>query len=265
MAGTLAKVAAAGHRVVLAVATDGDLGLAASSMRAGGRLGDRRLAELDASARALGVHRVVHLGWADSGMGPELHPDPDHATRFVRVDVEKAADRLADLLREESADVVSGYDAAGGYGHRDHVHLHHVVRRARDLAGTQRLVEATIPRDTIARAVRVAGKVYRFPPEFDPTSFERAFSPRAAITHRVDVRRQIGAKRAAMRAHASQATADDDADRTLAAFLRIPRPLFDLVFGREWFIDVDARPGAGTDTAAGAAGRRRDDIMEGLR
>ena len=34
-----------------------------------------------------------------------------------------------------------------------------------------------------------------------------------------------------------------DADRTLAAFLRIPRPLYDLVFGREWFVDPAARPG----------------------
>jgi hypothetical protein len=44
-----------------------------------------------------------------------------------------------------------------------------------------------------------------------------------------------------MRAHASQASAEGGADRTLAAFLRIPRPLYDVVFGREWFIDP-ARP-----------------------
>lgn len=253
MAGTLARASAAGHRVVLAVATDGDLGLASAQVKESRPLGERRLDELRASADALGVHRVVHLGWADSGMGPETYPDPEHAARFVRVPVEDAATRVAELLEEESADVVSGYDAAGGYGHRDHVHLHHVVRRARELAGTPRLVEATIPRDTIARAVRLAGRVYRFPPEFDPTSFERAFSPRAAITHRVDVRRFIGAKRAAMRAHASQASADADADRTLAAFLRIPRPLFDLVFGREWFLDPDAEPGG-----------RRPDVLGGL-
>ena len=45
-----------------------------------------------------------------------------------------------------------------------------------------------------------------------------------------------------MKAHASQATAQDGGDRTLAAFCRIPRPLYDLVFGREWFLDP-ARPG----------------------
>ena len=43
------------------------------------------------------------------------------------------------------------------------------------------------------------------------------------------------AKRAAMAAHASQATADSG-DRTLAALLRLPGPLYRLVLGREWFV-----------------------------
>jgi LmbE family N-acetylglucosaminyl deacetylase len=65
--------------------------------------------------------------------------------------------------------------------------------------------------------------------------FERAYSPRGEITHRVDVSGFIDAKRASMAAHASQATADG-ADRTLAAFLRMPRPLYALVFRREWYV-----------------------------
>ncbi len=48
-----------------------------------------------------------------------------------------------------------------------------------------------------------------------------------------------------MRAHASQAAVDGGADRTLAAFLRIPRPLYDLVFGREWYVDASRDPRAG--------------------
>ena len=39
--------------------------------------------------------------------------------------------------------------------------------------------------------------------------------------------------------------ADGGADRTLAAFLRIPRPLFDLVFGREWYVDAGRPAGEG--------------------
>lgn len=241
--GTMARAAAEGHRVVLVVATDGELGLASQEFAADGALAGRRLAELRRSAAALGVARVEHLGYADSGLGPEVAPDPPGATRFVRADVEEAAARLAAILREEQADVLLSYEPNGGYGHPDHKQVHVVGRRAAELAGTPRVLEATVPRDTICRAIDLAAKVYRFPPEFDRSSFDRAFSARSEITHRINVRRHIAAKRASMRAHASQASADGGADRTLAAFLRIPRPLYDLVFGREWFVDPAARPG----------------------
>ena len=241
--GTMARAAAEGHRVVLVVATDGELGLASQEFAADGALAGRRMAELRRSAAALGVARVEHLGYADSGLGPEVAPDPPGATRFVRADVKEAAARLAAILREEQADVLLSYEPNGGYGHPDHKQVHVVGRRAAELAGTPRVLEATVPRDTICRAIDLAAKVYRFPPEFDRSSFDRAFSARSEITHRINVRRHIAAKRASMRAHASQASADGGADRTLAAFLRIPRPLYDLVFGREWFVDPAARPG----------------------
>lgn len=243
-AGTMARAAAEGHRVILVVATDGNEGLAASNFATEGRLGERRLGELHESARALGVARVEHLGYADSGMGPQTWPDPPGQTRFIRADVDEAAGRLAEILLEESVDVLLTYDANGGYGHRDHVKVHRVGARAAELAQTPRVLHATVPRDTIRRALAVVAKVYRFPPDFDPTTFERAFSPRAEITHRVNVSRYASAKRASMRAHASQASADDGADRTLAAFLRIPRPLYDLVFAHEWFVDPAHPPGA---------------------
>jgi LmbE family N-acetylglucosaminyl deacetylase len=241
--GTMARAAAEGHRVVVVVATDGALGLAAQEYAADGGLATRRLAELRASARALGVARVEHLGYADSGLGPEVAPDPPGATRFVRADVEQAAERLAAILREEQVDVLLSYEPNGGYGHPDHKQVHRVGRRAAEIAGTPRLLEATVPRDTITKAIDLAGKVYRFPPAFDRSSFDRAFSARSEITHRISVRRYMTAKRASMRAHASQASADGGADRTLAAFLRIPRPLYDLVFGREWYVDPAAAPG----------------------
>jgi LmbE family N-acetylglucosaminyl deacetylase len=252
--GTMARAAAQGHRVVLVVATDGDLGLASEAYAADGRLGVRRLEELRRSASALRVARVVYLGYADSGLGPSLEPDPPGRVRFVGAPLDEAASRLAEVLREERADVLLSYDRNGGYGHRDHVRVHDVGERAAYLAGTPRVLQATVPRDAIARAVDLVARVYRFPPEFDRDSFKRAYSARAEITHRVDVHRYAAAKRASMRAHASQASAEDGADRTLAAFLRIPRPLFDLVFGREWFIDP-ARP-AGLPVAR--------DIFEGL-
>jgi len=263
-AGTMARAAAAGHRVVLVLATDGGAGLAAEELRRDGGLGERRLEEARRASAWLGVARVEWLGYADSGSGSEPEPDVPGATRFTRAPLEEAAERLAAVLRTERAYLLLSYDANGGYGHRDHVRVHEVAARAAEIAGTPRVLEATVPRDTIVRAVRAISRVYRFPDEFDPTSFERAFSARSEITHRVNVRRYAGAKRAAMRAHASQATGGGAAsagagaqtgDRTLAAFLRIPRPVYDLVFGREWFRDPALPPGHPV----------RTDIFEGER
>lgn len=252
--GTLARAAAQGHRALVVVATDGDLGLAASEFTADGTLGIRRMTELDASAAALGLTGVEHLGYADSGLGPVLHDDPPGRVRFCRASDEEAADRLAVILRRENVDVLLGYDANGGYGHPDHVKVHRVAALAARLAGTPILLEATIPRDTICRALDIAARFYRFPAEFDRDSFNRSYSPRSAITHRIDVIRYAGRKRAAMRAHASQASADGGAARTLDILPRIPRPLFDVVFGREWFADPTLPAGSGI----------RHDIFEGL-
>jgi len=230
--GTMARASAEGQRVVLVVATDGAAGLASSSMSVD--LAARRAEELDESARVLGVHRLVRLGYADSGLHGDEEQQPGGPLPLCRAPLEEAASRVAEILVEEDADVLVSYDRNGGYGHPDHVRVHEIGVRAAELAYTPRVYEATIPRDLLVRAIKAAGKVYRFPPEFDPTSFERAYSASSDITHRVDVRRYIDAKRASMAAHASQATADDG-DRTLAAFLRMPKPLFGKVFGTEWY------------------------------
>ena len=231
-AGTMARAAAEGQRVVLVVATDGAAGLASAQMSVD--LAARRAAELEESCRVLGVHRLVSLGYADSGLNGDATQRDGGPAPLCTVPVSESASPLAAVLQEEDADVLVTYDPNGGYGHPDHVRVHELGVRAAALAGTPRVFEATVPRDLIVRGIRLASKVYRFPPEFDPTSFERAFTASADITHRVDVRRFIDAKRDSMRAHASQATADDG-DRTLAAFLRMPTPLYRRVFGTEYY------------------------------
>lgn len=255
-AGTMAKAAAEGHRVVLVVATDGALGLTDETTYGakGAALASTRGRELAASARALGVARTVELGHADSGSGPEVLPDPPGGRRFVRVPLDEAAEALTTVLLEERADVLTTYDPRGGYGHRDHVRVHEVGERAVELARERGLpvtvLWASVPRDLLCRAIDLAARVYRFPPEFDRAGFDRAFVAADEITHRITVRRHVRAKRSAMRAHASQASGGGD--RTLGMFLRIPRPLYDLVFGREWFVDP-----------AAPAGTARTDVFEG--
>ncbi len=245
--GTLARAAADGHRVVLVVATAGEAGLASPALDAS--LGDRRLRELEASARALGVSRVEVLGYADSG------GDPGPAgTPFCEVDVEQAAERLAAILREERADVLTSYDPAGGYGHPDHVRVHRVGRRAAELAGTPVLLEATLDRTLVDRLFGLLRRVSRVVslPALPDTS--RAYTARADLTHEVDVRAHLDAKLASLRAHATQTTGGDR-PRTLTVLLGLPRPLARRVLGREWFREA-GRP---------SGGRLEDDIFASLR
>ncbi len=228
-AGTMAMLAAQGHRVVVVVATAGEAGLTADPAR-GSELGQVRLSELNASALALGCVRVITLGYADSG----LNGDENGERAFAAADVEEAAARLADVLKEENATLLTTYDESGGYGHPDHVQVHRVGSRAAELAGTPVVLEATVDRGLLRRALRLVGAVYRFPPEFDPATFDTAYTATADITHRVNVRRYARAKRASMAAHATQASGGES-ERTLGAFLRLPYWLFRFAFGTEWY------------------------------
>jgi LmbE family N-acetylglucosaminyl deacetylase len=244
--GTMARLAAEGHRVVLVTATAGEAGLTADDLRPS--LADVRLRELHRSAEALGCARIEVLGYADSGSD---RGRPPSSGTFAATPVEQAAARLAAVLREESADVVTGYDPAGGYGHPDHVQVHRVAGRAAELAGTPLRLDATVDRRALQRALRVAGAIRPRSSDFAPARFDDLYSDPAVITHRVDVRGFLDQKRAAMRAHASQTTAGTPAEgaaaaeRGLAWMLRLPRPLYRLAFGREWFVEhgrAAARP-----------------------
>lgn len=235
--GTMARLAAEGHRVVLVTATDGEKGLAAEHVGEGSSLGEVRAGELSAAARALGCADVVRLGFPDSG----LVPDPQAQT-FCTLPVEEVATSLADVLTSVGAEVVCGYDAAGGYGHPDHVQVHRMTRRAAALAGTPLLLEATIDRRALQAAVRLAAPVLPRESQYQAASFDGRFAEPASITHRVRVGRYSTAKRRALQAHASQATGGTE-ERLAAWLLRLPGPAFRAVLGREWFVEVGRSPG----------------------
>lgn len=232
--GTLAKAAAAGCRVVLVVATAGEAGLAAGYLVPD--LGARRIRELHTSAAALGCARVVLLGYRDSG-----YHGSEGAAGFATCDVEAAAARLAAILIEEHASILTVYDARGGYGHPDHIQVHRVGMRAAAIAGTPVVWAATIDRDLLVRGLGVVRRLRRLVPGLAIPDLTQAYTPRRDITHRVDVSRFASQKRAALAAHHSQTTADTGA-RTIAALLRLPRPVFRILCRYEWFIEYRLGP-----------------------
>jgi len=241
-AGVMAKAAAEGHRVVLVVATAGEVGEAADAFRHGPStdLGVTRRRELERSAEILGVHRLEYLGYRDSGSDADARGGPDDKTEgtFAAAPVDEAAARLADILRQESADVLTTYDPNGGYGHPDHLHVHAVGHRAGAMAATPVVLEATINRELMTMGVQVASSLgYEIPPDFNPDTFEHWFTPADQITHAVDVGAFLSQKRASMAAHESQSTTSGDGTRSIALFLALPDEYFAMAFGTEWFVE----------------------------
>ncbi|MEQ8840436.1 MAG: PIG-L family deacetylase [Acidimicrobiales bacterium] len=234
--GTMALAAEAGHRVVLVCATDGAVGEPASgSVPAGSTLAEVRLEELNVSGAILGVARVEWLGYGDSGM--ENESTNDDPACFWQADVEVAATRLAEILRDERADVLTVYDSHGGYGHPDHIQVHRVGHRAAELAGTPRVFEATMNRDHMRALAEFA---FAGAEDDDEIAAQREEmrttemgTPASEISHRIDVSTALGTKRQSMSAHRSQITED-------SFFMTMPDDAFAAAFGAEWFVERGA-------------------------
>ena len=224
-AGTLARAAAAGHRVVLVFATRGELGEPVAGVLAPGeQLAVRRSAECYASAEILGAARVEFLGYVDSGMMGE--PSNDAPYCFWRADTEHAARRLAVILDEEEPDVLTVYDDNGGYGHPDHIQVHRVGKRAGELSGVPVIAQGTVNRDWMLRGLRArAGGGGGEPPADMP----EIGKPEAEITHRVEAVDFVEQKKASMRAHASQMGPDH-------FLLTMPEPMFAMGMATEFYI-----------------------------
>ena len=228
-AGTMARAKRDGHRVVLVAATKGELGESApDSLAPGEDLAERRVAELNAAAEILGVDRLEFLGYGDSGMAGE--PTNAAPGSFASADVDEAAARLARILEDEHADVLTVYDENGNYGHPDHIQVHVVGVRAAELAGTRRVYEATINRDHIKKMMAMMPRDPDAPEV--PADVETLGVTEDRITTTVDVREFVDLKRAAMVAHASQIPED-------SFFLQMPLEAFREAFGWEWFIRRD--------------------------
>ena len=230
--GAMARASAEGHRVVVVFATNGDHGEVAEDAIDGETVADHRRREAEASARVLGLARIVWLGYSDSGMtGWEQN---DAETSFHRADLDEAARSLADVLDEEDADFLIGYDWHGGYGHPDHVQVHHLVHRAAPLARrTPRLLESTVNRTAMSRlfeGARSAGMEMEWSPDDPMDDGNPLGTPEDEITWEVDVSAYLPQKRGSLEAHKSQAS---DIDQ----FLSMPPEVFARFFGSEYYIE----------------------------
>ncbi|WP_268815951.1 N-acetyl-1-D-myo-inositol-2-amino-2-deoxy-alpha-D-glucopyranoside deacetylase [Amycolatopsis alkalitolerans] len=227
--GTMARYAAEGAEVLLVTCTLGEEGeiippeLAGLGSWAGDQLGGYRSGELSAALRELGVteHRFLGGigGWRDSGMAGTAAAD--HPRAFAAGPLDEQVLQLKTIVDEMRPDVLVTYNSFGGYGHPDHIRAHEITMAVADSA---------------TRVFHIAaGGGAVLPPE----------APAAAITTTIDIRPYLGAKIAALRAHATQVTVDPP---EFALSNGVAQPIGEA----EYFTLVRGpREGAGTDLFGG--------------
>ena len=245
MGGTLAHYAAMNSAargeatdVIVVTGTRGELGEIVIPERdtpeEHARLGETRMGEIAAAMRALGVARWENLGYRDSGMdGTDGNSDPRSFHHHINTNLDDTTEPLVRLIRATQPDVIATYDDFGGYGHPDHIAAAKIARRAWEVAGDptwrpaagpawspKKLYEVRIPdsqRDAVLELLESRGieSWWSEPKDVPPEELEkwRAWRsmmacPDELITTRINIKDQLGAKRRAIQAHATQIKSD---------------------------------------------------------
>ncbi|MCA9951217.1 MAG: PIG-L family deacetylase [Anaerolineales bacterium] len=219
LGGTLAKYAAAGVDVHIAIATDGVAGSVAEGYEYTKEdLINVRTKEVEAAVAVLGG--TLHmLGYRDSGYIND--PANNHPEAFINSDEHEAVGRVVALIRSIQPQVVLTHDETGGYYHPDHIHCWKITTAAYYAAGDmqqypqigpapyqpQRLYNSAFPNTSVkifTLFMRLTGK--------DPTKIGRNKDidltrlgiPRKKLNARIDYREFWDVKRAASAEHPSQ-------------------------------------------------------------
>jgi LmbE family N-acetylglucosaminyl deacetylase len=215
---TLRRLADAGARTVLVVATDGDLGGSRVALRRGETVGQRRRAELEEVAGMLGVSRLVLLGHRDSGLPG--WPDATHSRALAAADPLTLARRVAEIADAEGAATVVHDDEQGIYGHPDHRATWRIGSTAAELVGATGYA-VTIDREhlhVVARDLHlVHGAARAAAVDYGRVTAEIALAVTGTTA-------DLEHKRAAILAHASQVGPGD-----------VPQDTFAAAYGYEWY------------------------------
>ena len=214
----LRRLADAGARTVLVVATAGELGTSRVPLRAGETVPERRIAELERAAELLGVSRLALLGCRDSGLPG--WSSGTHSRALAAADPLRLAATVAAIADEEGAATLVHDDEQGIYGHPDHRATHRVGATAAELLDAS-AYRMTVDREHLHVSARDRHLVHG--------AARAAAVPFGRMTAEIPLAiagtaAELAAKRAAITAHASQVAETD-----------VPTEGFGVAYGLEWF------------------------------
>ena len=239
-----------GVRTVLVTCTNGECGDTPDGAKPdadhhdGDEVAAIRARELDQAVAALGIERLVRLGYRDSGMmGWPQNDDPES---FWATPVEQAAARLAEVLMDERPQVVVTYNEVGFYGHPDHIQANRITRAALQLIDYEPTLYYNAIPDSVMEVMRArweeearrqaqedaARGVVREPegpPSVDGEPLHMG-TPDDRIGATIDVSTVTDAKYDALAAHASQLSE--------SFWLKMSKEEFRQAMGVEWFVRV---------------------------
>ena len=132
--GMLTHYAQNSVHVALVCATRGEVGqIADPALATPETLPEVREDELRCACQAMGFEDLIFLDYRDSGMaGTAENEDP---RAFINIDADEVVSRLVGLIRRIQPQVVITFDPTGGYGHPDHIAIHHHTVAAFHAAG----------------------------------------------------------------------------------------------------------------------------------
>jgi LmbE family N-acetylglucosaminyl deacetylase len=237
--GLFAKYRKAGVRVALICATRGEVGEIAPGTNATREtLGQVREQELYQAMSYADVNEIYFLNYRDSGMdGTEENKHPHN---FINAPDDEVIGKVVQLIREVKPHVLMTFDPNGGYGHPDHIKIHHAMMAAWHIAGNahcypeqwqnglqphtpQKIYWPAFSREffmEVARYMKEAGMDLSQFGVFNPERRGSLGTPEADITTKIDVSEFFEAKAQAWASHATQ----QNPNHILA---KIPRELFD--------------------------------------
>lgn len=275
---TMAGYRAAGAAVTLITCTRGEEGevlvpsLSHHSAAKNNTLGTFREGELASAMLELGVTDFHFLGsplrqYRDSGMVGTAPNEREDC--FWRADLDEAAGRIVEIIRDRKPQVLITYDEFGGYGHPDHIKAHQVAMRAAELAADRnfgssepweisKIYWSAIPRSALHGSLTSTNIFMKFfikffnyvPSQWLALPFVKADD---IVTTKYDGEKFLTQKLAALRAHQTQLIIDGD-------LFRFSKRLATRVGGVEYYIRVKGEAAAPYDKVG-----RECDLFAGVK